>query len=150
MRYRPGEISKSIDRLFVQVVHLHRHRAGMLLRELGLHRGQPRILKLLLQQDGLKQKQIADHLQFKPATVTRMLQRMEKTGFVRKEQDKEDMRVSRIYLTDRGRKVKEDLEQRMVQLEKETFAGFNETEITLLYRFFKQMYYNLAEFYQEK
>ncbi|SRR6056297_2621366 len=133
----------SIDRLFVRVVHLHRNRARKLYHSLGLHRGQPGILALLWENDGLKQKEIAKHRNLKPATVTRMLQRMEKRGFIYREQDESDLRVSRIYIAQHGREVKEELEEKMQQLEEETFDKFTDAELALMRKFLLMMEENL-------
>ncbi|QOR36453.1 MarR family transcriptional regulator [Clostridium sp. 'deep sea'] len=149
MGFNLNEAPTSLDELFVYVVHLYRYRSTTLLRELGLHHGQPRILALLWDNDGLKQKEIAEALHFQPATITRMIQRMEKAGFVFRKQDTADLRVTRIYLTDCGRDVKEEIEVRVKQLENETFADFSDVEIALIKRFFKQMYNNLVDFYEE-
>jgi DNA-binding MarR family transcriptional regulator len=139
----------SVDRLFVRVVHLHRNRARKLYHSLGLHRGQPGILKLLWDNDGLKQKEIANYRNLQPATVTRMLQRMEKKGFIYREQDTEDMRVSRIYLADHGKEVKEELEKKIQQLEQETYANFSEEEMTLMRKFLLMMEENLHKVQDE-
>ena len=40
----------------------------------------------------------------KPATVNVMIKRMEKSGFLRKEQDVQDLRISRIFITDKGKR----------------------------------------------
>lgn len=133
----------SIDRLFVRVVHLHRNRARQLYHSLGLHRGQPSILKLLWENDGMMQKDIAESRNLKPATVTRMLQRMEKKGFIYRKQDEFDLRVSRIYLAKHGKEIKEELERKMQQLEEETFANFSSDELDLIRKFFSTMKNNL-------
>ncbi len=135
----------SLDRLFVRVVHLHRNRARTLLHGLGLHRGQPGILRLLWEQDGLRQKDIAEKRNLKSATVTRMLQRMEKAGFIVRKQDSEDMRVIRIYLSEKGRAVKEELEAKMRQIEEESFGNFSEEEYQEVYNYLLRMEKNLLE-----
>ncbi len=135
-----------LDRTFSKVVHLYRQRSRALLHDLGLHRGQPRILYLLWNTDGMKQKEIAEALQLQPATVTRMLQRMEKAGFLEKRNDLHDMRVSRIYLTEQGREVRLQVRGITKRLQEEAFAGFSETEMVLMYRFLEQMSENLLQY----
>ena len=136
---------RSLDRTFSKAVHLYRQRSRQLLHDLGLHRGQPRILYLLWKTDGMKQKEIAEALQLQPATVTRMLQRMEKSGFLKKSQDLNDMRVSRIHLTEKGREIQLKVRGITKRLQGEAFKGFSETEMVLMYRFLKQMNDNLKK-----
>ncbi|MGQ9473722.1 MAG: MarR family transcriptional regulator [Candidatus Caldatribacteriaceae bacterium] len=70
--------------------------------KIGLHKGQPVILALLWKQDGLTQKEIAESLGLRPPTLTVMLQRMEKAGFLKRMVDVRDMRMIRVSLTEKG------------------------------------------------
>ena len=86
----------TIDFLFVNVCHLHHIRVHQLLEALGLYQGQPMVLQALWEQEGLTQTGLAERINVTPATMTKMLQRMEKTGFIRAEPDPDDQRVSRF------------------------------------------------------
>lgn len=135
---------ESIDFLLVQVSKLHRFRAHRLLESLGLYRGQPHVLRALWDQEGMTHGELASRLQVQPATITKMIQRMEKAGFVARQPDPDDQRVSRVYLTEAGREVQGEVEQVWRTLEDETFAGFTPEERVLLRRFFLQMRENLT------
>jgi len=113
------------------------------LEALGLYRGQPSVLQALWEHEGLMHTELARHLQVQPATITRMLQRMEKAGFVERRPDPEDHRVSRVYLTETGQAVRADVQQVWRQLEEEAFAGFTLEEQALLRRFFLHIRENL-------
>jgi DNA-binding MarR family transcriptional regulator len=129
--------------LLAQVCRLHYARAHTLLEGLGLYRGQPPVLHALWEQEGLTHTGLAGRLHVQPATITRMIQRMEKAGFVACRADPEDQRVSRVYLTDAGRAIQTEVEQVWGVLENETFAGFTLQERMLLRRFFLQIRENL-------
>jgi DNA-binding MarR family transcriptional regulator len=133
----------SLDFLLAQICRLHHTRAHTLLEELGLYRGQPPMLFALWEQEGLTHSELAAQLHVTPATITKMLKRMEKTGFVERRPDAEDQRVSRVYLTDAGRAIRDRVEQVWRTLEEETFEGFNTEERDLLQRFFLQIHENL-------
>jgi DNA-binding MarR family transcriptional regulator len=135
----------SIDLLLAQVCRLHHARAHTLLEELGLYRGQPKMLFALWEQEGLTHGELAARSHVRPATVTKMVQRMEKAGFVERRHDQKDQRVSRVYLTDAGRAIRSDVEQVWRALEDETFLGFTLEERVLLRRFFLQMRDNLIQ-----
>jgi len=134
---------ESIDFLLAQVCRLHHARAHTLLEELGLYRGQPPMLHALWEQEGLTHGELAERLHVQPATVTKMIQRMEKAGFLERRSDLEDQRVSRVYLTDAGRAIQAEVRQVWRTLEGETFAGFTLEERVLLRRFFLQVRENL-------
>jgi DNA-binding MarR family transcriptional regulator len=138
----PAE-AESLDSLFAQICRLKHARVHTLLEALGLYRGQPSVLQALWEQEGLMHTELARRLRVQPATITKMLQRMEKTGFVERRPDPDDHRVSRVYLTEAGRAVRADVQQVWRRLEKEAFAGFTHNEQVLLRRFFLHIRENL-------
>jgi DNA-binding MarR family transcriptional regulator len=142
--------SESMDLLLVQVCRLHHARAHTLLEELGLYRGQPPMLSALWEQEGLTHSELAARLHVRPATITKMLKRMEKAGFVERRSDLEDQRVSRVYLTDAGRSIQNEVEQFWGTLDDETFVGFSLEERVLLRRFLLQMRDNLIRATKDK
>jgi DNA-binding MarR family transcriptional regulator len=137
------EGSESLDFLLAQVSKLHRGRMHTLFEELGLYHGQPPLLFALWDQDGQTHRELAGRLHIQAATMTKMVQRMEKAGFLERRADPDDQRVSRVYLTDAGRNIREDVNQVFRRLEDETFADFVLEERVLLRRFFLQMRENL-------
>jgi DNA-binding MarR family transcriptional regulator len=108
-----------------------------------LYRGQPPVLFALWEREGATHGELATRLHVKPATITKMITRMERAGFVERRSDPEDQRVSRVYLTDTGRSIRDRVEQVWRKIEEETFAGFSAEERNLLQRFFLQMRENL-------
>lgn len=137
--------SDSLNSLFFQVIKLHRIRASALFGEIGLSRGQPPILELLWKKDGCNQREIAEILHIKPATVTDILQRMEKAGLLERRADPSDSRMSRVYLTQKGKRSIIEVEKALNTLENECFRGFTLEEKILLRRFFIQMRDNLLK-----
>jgi DNA-binding MarR family transcriptional regulator len=138
-------VSESIDFLLAQVCRLHHSRARTLLEEFGLFRGQPPLLFALWEEEGLTHSELAEHLHVQPATITKMIKRMERAGFVERSQDAEDQRVSRVYLTDAGRNIRDALEGVLRELEEQTFAGFSSEECALLNRFLLRIHNNLMQ-----
>jgi MarR family transcriptional regulator, organic hydroperoxide resistance regulator len=142
---KKGKGQETIDFVLVNVCHLHRMRAHQLLESLGLYQGQPQVLRQLWHEEGLTQREIAAHLKITPATMTKMLQRMEKSGFIVRRIDPDDQRISRVYLTDAGRAVQTSVEQVFRTLEAETFANLTGEELMLMRRLLLQLRQNLVE-----
>ena len=132
-----------MDWLLAQVCHHHYSRTHALLEKTGLYRGQPPLLWMLWEQEGLTHSELAQKLHNTPATITRMLQRMEKSGFVRCEPDARDQRVSRVYLTPAGRAVREQVTAIHSRIERETFDGFSAEELEQLRGYLERMRDNL-------
>lgn len=77
-----------------------------LFRPHGLTAAQFNVLNLIAQSDhGLSQRELSDQLVVDRSNVTGLLDRMEKAGWVRREDDPGDRRIYRIALTAAGRKL---------------------------------------------
>ena len=141
---------ETMDYLLAQVCHLHHSRAHTLLEAIGLYRGQPPVLHALWEREGLTHTELAERLHVTPATITKMLQRMETAGFVARQPDAEDQRVSRVYLTEAGRSIRNKVQVVWQMMENETFGGFTQEERLLLRGFLLQMRENLLHVTGEK
>ncbi|HVM71643.1 MAG TPA: MarR family transcriptional regulator [Anaerolineales bacterium] len=140
----------SMDYLLAQVSHLHHFAAHQRLDALGLYRGQPPLLQSLWEQDGQTQTELARQLQDTPATVTKMLQRMEKAGFIQRRPDEADQRITRVYLTQAGKDVRNALENVLNGLETAVFKGFDQPELECLRGYLLRLRANLLELQQEQ
>ena len=120
--------SDSLDRCLVQVCRLHHGRAHTLLEALGLYRGQPPLLHIVAHNEGLSHSDIAARMHVTPATVSKMISRLEKNGILLTRSDPLDQRISRVYLQEGGRALLREAEGQMQQLEAESFAGFTAGE----------------------
>ena len=89
--------TESLDVLFAQICRLKHTRVQRLLEALGLYEGQPALLRSLWSEEGLTHTELARRLHVRPATVTKMIRRMEKSGFVERRPDPADQRLSRVY-----------------------------------------------------
>jgi len=141
---------ESIGFLLSQICRLEHARAHELLEDLGLYRGQHRILRALWTQDGLTHTELAGRSHVRPATISKTVQRMEKADLVRRKHDAGDQRLSRVYLTEAGRAVQGDVEQAWHGLEEELFAGLTAKERTLLRQAFLQIRGNLMRVTRRK
>jgi DNA-binding MarR family transcriptional regulator len=112
-----------------------RTRMHTLWDEIGLYRGQPFVLHTLWEQEGITHSELASRMHVSPPTVTNTIKRMEKAGFVERRPDMQDERVSRVYLTDAGRAIRERVEKVWRELDTTTLAGFNPEERILFRRF---------------
>lgn len=113
---------------FIKVIKVHHQYLHLILERLDLHPGQPPLLFTLYKNDGLSQREIADKIHIKPSTITVMLTRMEKAGLITRKQDEFDQRISRVYLTEKGIEMCEELKKIMPVLNEQCFGNFTEEE----------------------
>jgi DNA-binding MarR family transcriptional regulator len=131
--------------LLSQIIRLHYHQIHGHLDKIDVYPGQPPVLFLLNEKDGLSQKEMADNMKIKPATLTVMLRRMENSQLVERRQDPIDQRVSRVYITEEGRARARKLTGIFKQLEDECFQNITPDELAFLRRMFMQMRDNLVD-----
>ena len=137
-------ISESIGALLVQICRAHRNKAHELLSRIDLYPGQEFLLINLWPQDGLTHTEVAENLCVQPATLTKMLDRLVRTGLVKRKMDPDDQRVSRVYLTEKGRELLQPINQVWEELEQISFANLTLEERLLLRRLLLQVYENLG------
>ncbi|MBC8536540.1 MarR family transcriptional regulator [Feifania hominis] len=126
-----------IFRLYFQIA-FHR------MEKLGIHPGQVPLFQALAAHDGQSQRELADSLCIKQSTMTVMIQRLERSGFVERRADEHDQRVSRVYLTDAGRDIAAQCAQILHGIQQQLLEGFTPEEIILMRRFSKQIKENLV------
>lgn len=124
----------SIDLLLAQVGHLQHISVRRGIEALGLYRGQPQMLSALWKQEGLTHSELAAKMRVQPATVSKMVQRMERSGFVERRRDPSDERISRVFLTERGRAVRNQVEAWFREFEAAYTEGLSEDDIATLRR----------------
>ena len=90
------------------------------------------MLSHLWGQDGLTPSELADRLGVEPPTVTNMLSRMEKAGYLERCRDSRDARCTRVHLTKKGRELRGPVERRWDAVQENAFAGITAEEETLL------------------
>ncbi|MFD0682185.1 MULTISPECIES: MarR family winged helix-turn-helix transcriptional regulator [unclassified Paenibacillus] len=137
--------SDSLHSVFMRVLRTHRHTMHSLLQDQEVYPGQPPLLFALSKQDGQSQKELAERLHIKPATLTVMLNRTEKNGLVERKPDDKDQRISRVYLTDKGREAHEEVRNAFKIMEAQCFENFTVEDQELLRKLLLQMYDNLKK-----
>lgn len=113
--------------------------------ELGIHPGQIPVLGTVHHKEGITPKELAKAIHIKPPTVTVTLQRMEKSGLLYRETDSADLRMNRIYLTEKGRSIVDDMVVQIEEDEKILVRGFSEAEVMQLRGYLERIMDNLVQ-----
>jgi DNA-binding MarR family transcriptional regulator len=114
--------------LLLRMVHAQHSLVRKKINELDLHRGQPPVLFALDEEEGPSNSKLAETLHITPATMTNKIKRMERAGLVVRRRDPEDERVSRVYLTDKGRGKMSRLRRSMDEIDAVLLKGFSKQE----------------------
>ncbi|WP_417609547.1 MarR family winged helix-turn-helix transcriptional regulator [Parasphingorhabdus sp.] len=98
------------------------------IKPLGLTTGTFPALLELWESDGLTQKQLVERLDIEQATMANTLARMERDGLIIRKKDANDGRVQRIWLTERGRDLREPAIEAAMAENLETLSCLSEHE----------------------
>ena len=122
---RPAEATEQVAPIahaLWRVERVAKTMMGARLRALGLALGQDLLLLQLWDHDGCTQTELVDRLGLDPSTVTKMLQRMERDGWLTRARSDDDGRASIVTLSTAGHELRDRVTALWRQLEGEVFA----------------------------
>lgn len=136
-----------------QTVQLHglllRCRFHMMEKSDKLHPSQMKILIQLLKEGRCNQRRLVQGMGCSAASVAMSVKRLEKSGYLEKTADPQDLRSSSIALTSEGRKLAQESLRMMRYLEDIQFEGFSEEELKEMVKFQERMIENIKRFLNE-
>ena len=103
-------------------------RAQEMLVETGIPRGQAMVLIELCHNQGVTHSELAKILMVSLPTMSNLLKRMEKSGFIERRRDKDDQRVSRVYVKDSGLDKEGLMLDKILNLQEEILGGISPKE----------------------
>jgi len=68
-------------------------------------RGQGRTLHIIMENNGIRSKELAGLLDLRPSSLTEKLDKLEADGNIRRVRDRHDARVVRLYITKKGKEA---------------------------------------------
>ncbi len=89
------------------------------------------VLSYLWQQDGLQQSELAVCTNRNRANVTRVIDILEREGIVERQDDENDRRIYRIFLTPKGKSLREATAKCAEQSIKDSLQGLTQAEIDI-------------------
>lgn len=137
-------ITATMGYRLVQAAKAHRARVAAGLSRLGLHVGQELVLDRLWREEGLIQSALADRLLVERNTLTKVLQGLERAGLIERRPDPEDARAMRVYLTDRGRSLRQPVEAVWADADRAMQVDFTTEERIVLRRLLEAARDNLT------
>lgn len=108
------------------------------------------IMRVLSRNDGFSQLDLVRKTHLKAPTVSVTLKRMEEEDLVRREQDAADGRVTRVYLSEKGREHNRLVHERLHGIDAMLMQGFSQEETEQLLHFLERMRDNILPEYMKK
>jgi DNA-binding MarR family transcriptional regulator len=132
-----------LNLLLGQLSRLHFRRSYTEFSKLGISQGQPRILRYLKSHEGCIQRELCDNCHLKPATISNVLEKMEKKDLIERRYEPGSRRNIQVFLTEKGHKAAAEVERVYSLLEDEFLSGFSPEEISKAAGFLERILQNL-------
>ncbi len=135
----------SVGFLLNDVARLMRRDFDARVESLGLTQSQWRAIAHIARLEGCNQVTLAEQLEIKPITLTRLIDRLSESGWVVRQPDPRDRRAIQLHLTDKSRPLITMMQEKALQTRAEALKGLSENECTALTRTLQIMKANLSK-----
>lgn len=136
--------------LLYRAFHMQRSYLRPCLREIGLGSGQPKLLSYIAAHPHCRPKELADYFEIDPAAVSRMLDTMEKSGFIVRRADDRNRRSACLSLTEAGAEAFHGWRAHCQREDAVMLRGFTEKEKAQFADFLVRAYRNLQDAQREE
>ena len=136
-------MERSFHILLYRAFHIQRKWVRARMQLLGVGAGQPKLLVYLSAHGPCHQRQLADYFDVDPANVSRMIESLEKGGFVIRRPDDQDKRRGLVELTDVGRAAYDRWQTHCREVEETMLTGFTTEERENFVDYLARAYRNL-------
>ena len=119
---------RACARLMLRLAHSEHRRCRIEDHRDGLSRGQAALLRVLSEEDGLSQMELAERLDIRPSSLGELAARLEAAELVERRPNENDKRVVNVFLTQKGRDAEQAFEAPRRQAAEAWCAGLSEEE----------------------
>jgi len=142
---KSNDPNQSIGFLIYEVSRLLRRNFDQRVQSLGLTQAQWRAIAHIAHREGCNQISLAEILEVKPITLSRLLDRLQASGWIERRADPEDRRAIRLYLSQQARPLLEKMQALALQTRQQALTGVSEEEYRHLFVILKKMKTNLSD-----
>jgi DNA-binding MarR family transcriptional regulator len=103
------------------------------------------VLRCLWEEDGLPVSAIANRMQELGGTMTGVIDRMEERGLLARKRDKLDRRIWRVFLTEKGRHLEDELPSVLAKVRRQLLKGIDKGQYDVFDKVLDQLLDNAAQ-----
>jgi DNA-binding MarR family transcriptional regulator len=115
------------------------------LQPLGLSRAQWSVLAILSNHEGVSQSQISQELEIEKSTAGRLIDQVEKSGWIERRPILGDRRLWSIHLTDQARQLLVEIERVIMHAREDMLRGLSDEQQNTLTDLLRTVKLNLAD-----
>ena len=113
------------------------------MEEYNIGQGQFMFLMELYIEDGKNQEDLSKIIKIDKGTTARAIKQLEEEGYVRREKDNLDKRANKVFLTEKGMDIKEDIYKILSQWESIISQSLEKEERILMINLLKKVCLNI-------
>lgn len=102
------------------------------------------LIDLLWNQGSMSQQQLADQMQKDKNSVTKLVDAIERKGFVVRQQNPNDRRSNLLVLTDKANQLKPDAKEKGISILDQMLVGIGEDELNNFLATMKKLNHNMS------
>ncbi len=136
--------NESLGYLISLVGMRYKGEAWRCLKPFGVTPEQWVVLNRLSVEEGVCQRELADRIVKDQPNTTRILDKMEQKELIRRDRDTSDRRAFQVFLTEKGKLLREELLPVAQQLRSKSTIGFAESDIKQLRELLEKFLANLG------
>ena len=142
-----SEISDNPVKLCHEISHLSRNilRASCDNDDIMSAHGTRLVVSNLAITDGVTQLDLVNATHLRASTISVILKNLEEAGIVERKRDENDLRILRVYLTDKGKQIDKNNIERLRATDSLALAGLDNSEKEQLMHLLKKIRNNLLE-----
>jgi len=125
---RSTRADDTLGYLVLDITRMMSDRFDARARVLGVTRAQWSLIAALVRAEGSSQAQVASLMQVTPMAVGRLVDRMERAGWVERRAEPGDRRANRLYLTDKAHAIRPQLKRMSAVTEQEALQDLDQNE----------------------
>ena len=147
MKTSTNENVQQLIKKMMCINRMHRNVIEKKVSELGLHRSQHMVLMYLARHnEGVSQKDIAQHFDISPAAVAVTLKKLEAGGYIVRNTVEDDNRKNNVSFTEKGKSIAEKSRKIFCQVDSKMTELLSEEEYNIVSSCFEKMKQSLADY----
>lgn len=141
---KPADPCRTFGFVLQDVARMMRRNFNRRVQALGLTQAQWQALAHISRNEGMSQAALADLLEVQPISASRLIDRMEISGWVERRRDPSDRRAVRLHVTDKAAPILDQMWALAAETRAEATAGLGEADKEKLLEILMHMRGNLT------
>lgn len=134
-----------LEEMLRKITQRKYHILEMRLSKYDLVKGQASLLLLIRDNDGITQNELASIVDIKDSSMSVRLDKLERSGYIIRETDLENLKKKRVYITTSGKTASIQCRKILREFDEKLYDGFTKKDKKQLEKYFEKMLENIRK-----